>query len=159
MDLVRSLFTWAVIIVFFIGPIILAVRSRGSEDSQQARETKRTEIVNGREYSVYTLTHPVLRERSTGRLGIALQSGRSNVPTIRGSRPVMLPEWTKIQFFRKSDGEPGKVEWRRLEKFDVVEAAAVDYLSRRTGWLSTERLLRYNVDLQKIRAVSARRDI
>jgi hypothetical protein len=35
----------------------------------------RTETINGEEYSVYTLTHHVLRERSTGRLGIALERG------------------------------------------------------------------------------------
>jgi hypothetical protein len=93
------------------------------------------------------LKHPVLREKNTGRLGIALQRGYSDEPTTRAGGVVMQPEWMRVQFFRKTDGEPGRIEWRRFSKFEIVGTASVDYLSRRAGPLRTERLMRYNVDL------------
>jgi hypothetical protein len=63
--------------------------------------TSRTETINGQEYSVYTLTHPVLRERSTGRLGIALERGRENEPTTIAAESALRPERVRVQFFRK----------------------------------------------------------
>jgi hypothetical protein len=112
--------------------------------------TSRTETINGQEYSVYTLTHPVLRERSTGRLGIALERGRENEPTTIAAKTALRPERVRVQFFRKTDGEPGRCEWRRFSTFEIVGTAMVDYLSRSTGESSAERLIRYNVDLASL---------
>jgi hypothetical protein len=146
-----TLIIW--VIVFFGVPIYLD-RAYGAVRRRRIDATRRTEKLNGHEYSVYTLTHPVLREKSTGRLGIALEHGlESDLTTISG-KMVSQPKWMKLQFFRKSDGEPGRVEWRRFSKFEIVGTASVDYLSRRAGLLRTERLIHYNVDLASLRSAT-----
>jgi len=137
----------AAVILFGILPIGAAVYFGIVGDAVRRRAidaTRRTETVNGREYSVYTLGHSVLREKSTGRLGIALERGYQ-------------PQWVRIQFFRKTDGEPGRVEWRSFSKFEIVGTASVDYLSWRGGLLRTEQLMRYNVDLASLGSGTSQR--
>jgi hypothetical protein len=131
-------------------PLVAAVyfgtaKNRGAAKVVDA--ISRTETINGQEYSVCTLTHPVLRERSTGRLGIALERGRENEPTSNAAETGLRPERVRVQFFRKTDGEPGRCEWRRFSKFEIVGTAMVDYFSRSTEKSPAERLIRYNVDL------------
>jgi hypothetical protein len=137
-----NLFGGLVITVFGLGPLAGGIYFGIKEDAARRRlidPTRRAEKINGLEYSVYTLEHRVLREKSTGRLGIALERG-------------YYPQWVRVQFFRKTDGEPGRVEWRSSSKFEIVGTAFVDYLSRRAGLLRTDHLTRYNVDLASLQS-------
>ena len=132
--------------LFTVLPIAAASYSAVIGDAVHRRvinASPRTQVVDGREYSAWTLKHPILREKNTGRFGIALQRGY----TMRADWVVTQPEWMRVQFFRKTDGEPGRLEWRRFSKLDIVGTASVDYLSRRAGLLRTERLMSCNVDL------------
>ena len=114
-----------------------------SRRNQRVEATRRTEIVNGHEYSVVTENLAVVREKRTGRIGVVLHRGAEDDPTTRNGELVLEPRWIQIQFIRKSDGKPGRIEWRRYEKFEIVGQASVDFLTRKTGWFSSERLVRY----------------
>ena len=151
-----SFWGWLSLTVFGFAPIVGGIYFDAAR-RRAIDAIRRTEIVNGQQYSGYTLTHPVLRERSTGRLGLALERSHESLPTTIAGKLVMQPEWMRVQFFRKTDGEPGRVEWRRFSKFEIVGTASVDYLSRRAGLLRTDRLTRYNVDLASLRSATSSR--
>jgi hypothetical protein len=57
---------WVSITVFGFAPMAAAIYFAVADDKARRQvidATRRIEIVNGGEYSVYTLKHPVLRER------------------------------------------------------------------------------------------------
>jgi hypothetical protein len=62
----------------------------------------------------------------------------------------------QVQFIRKSDGEPGRVEWRRFSKFEVVGVADVDFLTHNAGLFRKNRLIRYHINLSDISVRSKR---
>ena len=115
--------------------------------------TRPSEIINGRKYSVYRLTHPVLREMRTGRLGVQLRRRRATNPNAVADETSPPPQWVRVQFFRETDGDPGRTEWRRSSTFEIVGTATVDYLSRSPGWFPSKRLMHYSVDLTNVRSV------
>jgi hypothetical protein len=91
---------WLSITVFGFAPMAAAIYFTVADGKARRRvinATCRAEIVNGPEYSVYTLKHPVLRERSTGRLGVALERGQENEPTMIAGKVVLQPEWMRVQ--------------------------------------------------------------
>lgn len=136
MPSIGTIVVLAIVLLPYVGMIILAYRG-DARRRKHIDAIRRTEIFNGREYSVYTLEHPLVREKSTGRIGIVIESGSQ-------------PGWVRIQFVRKTDGEPGRVEWRRFEKFERVGTADMDYLSRRLGRFRTEQLTRYRVNVSDL---------
>jgi hypothetical protein len=108
--------------------------------------TRRTEVIDSKKYSVVTRSLPVLREKRTGRIGIALERGGENDPTIINGELALEPRWIKIQFVRKSDGKTGRVEWRGFAKFENVGTADVDFLTHRAGLFRAESFIRYPVN-------------
>ncbi len=144
----------ALCVAFFVLPWAVVIMS--SEARQEARlrrhgdATCRTEHVAGKEYFVYTRPFPVVREKRTGRVGIAQQRGFANDPLSNNRGFAVAPEWIRIQFFRKTDGQPGRAEWRRFDKFEIVGKADVDFLSHRVSLFRTDRLVRYHVNLAEL---------
>jgi len=120
--------------------------------------TRRTEVVNGHEYSVVTRRHSVVREKRTGRMGVVMNVGAErDIAHVKGGGIEMVPRWASVQFVRKADGVPGRVEWRSLRLFEVEGTTEVDYLSRRTGWLRTESLVRFQPIATTARRAKSRR--
>ncbi len=112
--------------------------------------TRGAEVIHGKEYSVVTQTLQIVREKRTGRMGIALERGAESDPTTVAGELVLKPRWIKVQFVRKSDGKAGRVEWRSFEKFDTVGAVDVDFLTHRAGLFRSELFIRYPRNLARI---------
>lgn len=115
------------------------------------RATRRTEVVDGREYSAVTLSLPLLRERRTGRLALLMERGYRSLPTLRDGRLTSEPQWIKVQYIRNSNGKARQYEWRRYETFDAVAITNVDFMTRRSGFFRTELLMRYSADLDSLK--------
>jgi len=110
--------------------------------------TRRTEVIDGKEFSVVTKTLPVVREKRTGRLGIALERGAdSDATTVKGQM-TLEPRWIRVQFVRKSDGKVGRIEWRRCAKFETVGTADVGFLTHRSGLFRTHTFIRYAINFK-----------
>jgi hypothetical protein len=137
---IGSVIGWLAVIIFGALPLVVAIFGAHPE----AERKRRTETIDGKDYSVYTLSHSVVREKKTGRVGIALQRG-------------YYPRWVQVQFIRKTDGQPGRVEWRDASKFERVGTTDVDYLSHRSGIFGGKELVRYNnINLSEIGVRSKR---
>jgi hypothetical protein len=138
-SLIGKSVSWLAVIVFGVLPMaagfffaIFGTRE-DAERKRQIDATRRTETIDGKDYSVYTLPRSVVREKKTGRVGIALQRG-------------YYPWWIRVQFIRKTDGEPERVEWREASKFEMVGTADVDYLSHRSSIFGGKELVRCNIN-------------
>ena len=126
--------------------VVLRLIGEARADARRSREieaSRRTEVIDGKIYSVVTERHSLVREKRTGRVGIVLARGNENDPHTVNGELQFQPRWVQVQFIRKSDGKPGAVQWRQFAHFEVTGTAAIDRLTRRTGMLSTEQLLRF----------------
>jgi hypothetical protein len=146
----------AIVILCCVVPWVAAIFATVRKQPEHRLCRTGTEIIDGKEFSVHTEKLPVMREKSTGRVGIALRRGYSNEPTMIDGKTAMVPEWTQIQFLRKSDGVPSRVEWRRFSKFEMIGTTDVDYLSHRVSMFRTERLMRYRVNQHHLLSSPAR---
>ena len=145
---------WISLAVIFGLPmtyVVLRIVGEMRADSRirkRVAATRRTETINGREYSVVTRCLPVVRERSTGRTGIALDRGAESDPTTINGELSQEPRWIRVQFIRKSDGKAGRIEWRRYAKCQTVGTADVDFLTHRAGLFRTDSFIRYSINLK-----------
>jgi hypothetical protein len=125
--------------------VIVRIAGEMRADARRARKsaaTRRTEIVDGKTYSVITEKLPVVREKRTGRTGIVLARGAESDPTMIKGEIRFEPRWIRVQFVRKSDGKASAVQWRQSSKFEFIGTADIDMLTRRSGWFSSEHLMR-----------------
>lgn len=140
---------YIVFFAFFGIPAIYVVLAIVGEMRAEAREEKivastwRKEVLDGREYAVVTRKLSVARERSTGRIGIVMERGRETESTTIDGELTLVPRWIKVQFVRKTDGKAGRIEWRSYEKFEIIGAVDVDFLTHRAGFLRTDTFIRY----------------
>lgn len=141
------------IIAIFIGVLVapavlrLVRETRADSFRRRRREsTRRTEVIDGKEYTVTTEPLLIVREKRTGRIGLVMERGRESDPFQVKSEVIFQPRWIKVQFVRKTDGKAGAVSWRRFDKFEPKGTAPVDFLRRKTGFLRSESFIRYNVD-------------
>lgn len=115
---------------------------------QRVATTRRTEVIDGKEYSVVTKSLPIVRERRTGRFGIALERRAETDSTMVKGELTSEPRWIRVQFVRKSDGKAGRVEWRQFAKFETMGAVDVDFLTHRAGLFRTDSFIRYPVNFK-----------
>ena len=115
--------------------------------NRKIAETERTEVIDGKEFSVVTKSLPIVREKRTGRTGIVLERGAESDPTTINGKLALEPRWIRVQFVRKSDGKAGRVEWRSYRKFDIVGTADVDILTHRTSLFRSDSFIRYPTNL------------
>jgi hypothetical protein len=115
--------------------------------NRKIAKTKRTEVIEGKEYTVITKSLPVVREKRTGQIGIALERGAQNDPTTINGQLALEPRWIRVQFVRESDGKAGRIEWRSYAKFEILGTVDVDYLTHRNGLFRSEELIRHPTDL------------
>lgn len=72
-----SFLSWFAVITF-VAILVAAGIFGAREDADRKRRidaTRRTETIDGKDYSVYTLPRSVVREKKTGRVGIVMQRG------------------------------------------------------------------------------------
>ena len=119
-----------------------------SRKRKKITATRRTEVIDGKEYSVVTKSLPIVREKRTGRMGIVMERGGENDPNTVNGELVMEPRWIRVQFVRKSDGKAGRVEWRRYAKFEIAGTADVDFLTHHAGFFRTDSFIRYPVSFR-----------
>jgi hypothetical protein len=110
---------------------------------REIEATRRVETINGQEYSVSTQIFDIVREKRTGRIGLAMERGAERDPTTVAGKLAMVPRWIEVQFVRKTDGKIGRVEWRRFQSFEIVGETNVDFLVRRLGLFKSETFVRY----------------
>jgi transcriptional regulator of nitric oxide reductase len=58
---------------------------------RQVDSTRHMEIIAGKTYSVYSMKLPVVREKRTGRVGIAMDRGHENEPTTINGETALMP--------------------------------------------------------------------
>jgi hypothetical protein len=121
-----------VVIAAWVAMSVLGNREQCARQNK-IDSTRHSETINGKEYSVYTEKRNLVKEKRTGRIGIATEAGHS-------------PGWMKVQFIRKSDGEVGRTEWRQQNKFEFIGTADLNFLSRQVSRFNTERLKRCRID-------------
>ncbi|MHB1218470.1 MAG: hypothetical protein ACYC1L_09780 [Alphaproteobacteria bacterium] len=114
------------------------------ESTRRIQKTQRTVTFNGKEYSVVTKTHLLLREKSTGRIAIVFERGWENDPTMMDGKVALAPRWIKLAFIKRKDGRLGRTEWRQTQKFDTVGTIPVEYFSRKISWMQSEQLIRFS---------------
>ncbi len=120
----------------------------GSRIRNRVAATRRTEIIDGKEYSVVTKSLPIVREKRTGRIGIAMERGAESDSTTVNGGLALEPRWIRVQFVRKSDSKAGRVEWRRYAKLETVGTADVDFLAHRAGICRTDSFIRVPVNFK-----------
>jgi hypothetical protein len=121
-----------------------------SRVNKKIATNRRTEVIDGKEYSVVTKSLPIVREKRTGRVGIALERGAESDPTTINGELALKPRWIRVQFVRMSDGNVGRIEWRSYGKFETVGTADIDFLTHRAGIFRTDSLIRYPVNFRRL---------
>jgi len=146
---------WTIVAIVIGVPMTYAVLRVVSEWRAESRlkskiaVTRRTEVIDGKEYSVVTKTLPIVREKRTGQMGIALERGAESDPITINGELALVPRWIKVQFVRKSDGKAGRVEWRSYGKFETVRTTDIDFLTHRANLFRTESFIRYPVNFKQ----------
>ena len=147
---------WIIMAIVFGLPMTYAILTVAGEMRAESRirkrvaATRRTEVIDGKEYTVVTKSLPIVREKRTGRIGLVMERGAENDPNTVNGELVMEPRWIRVQFVRKSDGKAGRVEWRRYEKFEIVGTADVEFWTHRSGLFRTESFIRYPVNVKTL---------
>jgi len=90
--------------------------------------TRRTEIINGKKYSVVSVPRILLREKRSKRNAVVILSGAEKDPLYKDGKLIMyFPRWVKVQYLLKN-GSYSKTAsgWRASNKFEYLQNITVD---------------------------------
>lgn len=106
-------------LVYFAIKTAYADTKRNAAKRAEIEKTRRTETINGEEFTVVTIPKTIVRNRKTGREAVVIRKGRET--------ELSKLRWIQIQYINKKTQEAkGIYQWASMDNWDVMETINVN---------------------------------
>lgn len=117
----REIIAWilGILLIYFAIKTAYADTKRNAAKRTEIEKTRRTETINGEDFTVVTIPKTIIKNRKTGREAVVIRKGRET--------ELSKPRWIQIQYINKKTQEAkGIYQWASMDNWDVVETINVN---------------------------------